>query len=230
MSEKVRRVYNDHARNAAPGDFWTQSARTIRGVPVGEDQIALIVEAVAGGLELAPDDTVIDLCCGNGALSDRLFDRARGGVGVDFAEQQIEIAQRAFAHSDKRRYVLDDVGHFVETTADAARFTKGLSYGAFSFLAESEVVDILRSLHERFVALERFYVGNLPDRDALHAFFYPGAYVPGIEDDHESPIGLWWTKEGFVQVAERAGWAADVRVMPPAFYAAHYRFDAVLRR
>src|ERR1700681_2611608 len=135
MSDKVREVYNRHAQSAAEDDFWTQSARTVRGVPIGEDQITMMVEVIAAGLNLAMSDTVLDLCCGNGALTDRVFARCLGGVGVDFAEHQLAVARRVFERRPERRFEFADVHDFVATSTEMSFFTKAFSYGSFSYMS-----------------------------------------------------------------------------------------------
>jgi hypothetical protein len=72
-------------------------------------------------------------------------------------------------------------------------------------------------------------VGNLPDRARLHEFFGE-RYVPGIERDNESALGVWRTTGEFEALAAGCGWSCEFRRMPPGFYAAHYRYDAILAR
>ena len=130
----VRSLYEAHARSCNPKDFQSQVMRTPHGKPVGQDQIALIIEGMGRGLDIAPDDVVLDLCCGNGAITDLIFARCRGGVGVDFTSYLIEVAKTNFERPPDRVYRLADVQEYVETTDDTERFTKVMCYGAFQCL------------------------------------------------------------------------------------------------
>ena len=56
----------------------------------------LIVNAVVTGLSLAPTDVVLDLACGNGALSSYLFDKCAGLVGIDISPYLIEDRSEGF--------------------------------------------------------------------------------------------------------------------------------------
>lgn len=80
----------------APEDFWVQVKRTVKGQPVSQDQIDMIVSAMTAALDLSPDDILLDLGCGNGALTTYFFHRCRGGLGVDFSEFLISVARRNF--------------------------------------------------------------------------------------------------------------------------------------
>ena len=72
--------YKEYPKLCAPDDYWGQVKRTINGVPVGQDQIDLILRAIVDGLDLQASDSLLDLCCGNGALSRLLFDRCAGQI------------------------------------------------------------------------------------------------------------------------------------------------------
>jgi len=78
LSERLSRSYpanyDAHARSVPADAYWAQVRRTINGEPIDGAQIALIVKAITAGLSLKQGDSVVDLGCGNGALSSYLFD------------------------------------------------------------------------------------------------------------------------------------------------------------
>ncbi len=220
--------YRDTSSSCAPKDYWGQVKRTVGGKPVDPAQIDLIVAAVVAGLELQPDDTLLDLCCGNGALSNLIFGHCRGGLGVDFSETLIDVAVRDFQRPPAQCYERWNVLDYVAQEAHPQRFTKALCYGAFSYLDDDQCRFVLRELRGRFPNIARLLIGNLPDRDKMHDFFHEGVYVPGIEDDPKSAIGIWRSETQFAELASSSGWRATFSRMPPQFYAAKYRFDAIL--
>jgi len=220
--------YQEHSKTCDPDDYWGQVKRTVNGKPVTQDQIDMIVAAVCDGIELEERDYLLDLCCGNGALTTYFFDRCRGGVGVDLSDFLVGIAKERFAKRPSEEYVLADALEFVKTVDRPERFTKAACYGAFMFLTADSATELLATLRRRFTSLSRFFIGNLPDRARAREFFRADQYRPGIEDDPGSPTGIWRTEEDFIRLSESAGWSVSIRRMPAAFYAAHYRYDAVL--
>lgn len=60
-------------KTKARDDFWGQISRTVNGEPVSEKDIGEIVTAIRQGLELESSDVVLDIGCGNGALSRYFF-------------------------------------------------------------------------------------------------------------------------------------------------------------
>lgn len=222
--------YEEHAKASDPLDFWGQVKRTVDGKPVGETQIALIESAVAQGLELCADDVVFDIGCGNGALSDRIFANCRGGLGVDASEYLISVARKHFGARAGVEYQVANAADLVHALPDPERFTKLLCYGAFMYLSDPEAQAVLSGVRRRFSNVERCFLGNLPNRDRALDFYYPSEYVAGIEDCHETAIGMWRSEQQIQELAARTGWTAAIRRMPPDFSAASYRYDVVLTR
>lgn len=219
--------YNEHPKSCDPEDFWGQVKRTVNGKPVSQEQIDMIVAAVFDGLELAPDDVLLDLCCGNGALSTYFFDRCSGGLGVDTSQYLIDVAHSHFMTSPGRNFIVGDVVDFTRRNDKPERFTKALCYGAICYLSRESVRELLHLLRTRFSMIERLFIGNIADTDRAR-IFYGERYRPGIELELGSPIGLWWSAADFAAVAAEVGWRTEIRRMPAGYYAAHYRFDAVL--
>lgn len=222
--------YGEFAKTRDPQDFWGQVRRTVGGKPISQDQIDLIVEGIAGGLQLSGEDRVLDLCCGNGALSRLVFARCAGGLGVDVAESLIGIAKKNFEAPGREEYLQQDAIAFVGAFPEPERFDKALWYASLQYFDRAQALEILSALAERFTNVRRLFIGNAPDRARMDAFFQPSTYRPGVEDDPRSDIGVWRTGEECIALAREAGWTAEITHMPPGFYQAHYRYDLVLTR
>ena len=190
----------------------------------------MIVKAVSESLQIKKNDFLLDLCCGNGALSRYFFDQCSGGLGVDFSEALIDVAEQNFQVLPHRAYVLDDVVAFTQNTVLAERFTKILCYGSFAYLEKEAANALLRNCFNTFTNAHRLFIGNCPDKDQIKDFFRMDDYVPGIEDEPDSAIGIWRTKDEFKAMAESTGWRAEFTSMPENFYAAKYRYDVILSR
>ncbi len=220
--------YNEHPKTCARTDFWGQVRRTVNGRPVDEQQIEMIVDAVCSGLELNPRDRLLDLCCGNGALTTRFLARCAGGLGVDRSPALISVAHEFFQRDPRETYHLDDVLDFAGSMTAPAAFDKAVCYGSFQYLPEDRAEALLATLRQRFEQVRRLYVGNLPDRELLGEFYRERDYEAGIEDDPGSAIGIWRTREQFSRLAALTGWEVEFRKMPEGFYASHYRYEAIL--
>lgn len=220
--------YKLHPLTCARDDFWGQVKRTVNGKPVSEEQIRMIVDAGLKGLNLAPQDRLLDLCCGNGALSRYFFAACESGLGVDYSEPLIEVARENFEQAPDFVFQLADVVEYAQAEPAPERFTKALCYGSFQYLGADAATALLATLRERFSGLARLFIGNLPDRERMGLFYGDRESAPGIEHDPDSAIGVWRTEAEFAELARACGWSASFSRMPGGYYAAAYRYDALL--
>ncbi|HMR69144.1 MAG TPA: class I SAM-dependent methyltransferase [Rubrivivax sp.] len=211
-------------------ELWRQIKRTVNGKPVGPEQIRLIVDAIVDGLDLAPSDTVLDIACGNGALTRHLVDRVSSVHGSDISRALIDVASTHFTRPGRCSFEVADAASSVRTIERPERFTKVLCYGSFSYFSPQDAAIVLKGLHDRFMRVDRVFVGNLPDRDLAGRFYRAGIDPAPLLDDAASAIGQWRTAAQFDALARASGWSCQIRRMPASFYAAHYRYDAVLER
>ena len=148
--------------------------------------------------------------------------------GVDDSRYLIEIATKWFLVPGKSTFMVDDAVHYVQNEPDPGHFTKVLCYGSFAYFTEADARQVLRVLHNRFVNVSRLFIGNLPDRDRAYLFYPPGKDYTSEMKDHAAQIGIWRSEAEFHTLAADEGWELTSTLMPPEYYAAHYRFDALL--
>lgn len=230
MNKDKYSFYKEHPKSCDPKDFWGQVKRTVNGKSVSQEQIDMIVEASVAGLLLDSDDVLLDICCGNGALTNLLFERCRGGLGVDFSECLISIANQNFAKETTSEYLLEDVVEFCLAPKSVATFTKAMCYGSFSYLEHAQAKEMLKALYDNFPHLKRVFIGNLPDRRLIKLFYGERPVEPELADEPGSAIGIWRTKEQFVEMVGNDRWKVEFSSMAENYYAAHYRYDATLIR
>lgn len=219
--------YKEYPKSCDPEDFWGQVKRTINNQPVPQGQIDMIVHSTATALELSKKDILLDLCCGNGALTTYFFEYCSGGTGVDFSEYLIDVAHKYFLKGPNEKYILQDVLDFATNYPDPEHFNKALCYGSIQYLPRDKAHDLLSLIRKRFTGLNIFFIGNIPDRKFVKSFF-GNNYKPGIEDSPASAIGIWWSQDEFYYLTKTSGWNMKIHIMPKEFHWSNYRYDAVL--
>jgi SAM-dependent methyltransferase len=235
MHDDVRKDYpvvnhDAYARTVEGDAYWKQVRRTVNGQPVDEAQIRLIVDKITHALSLRQDDIILDLACGNGALSSYLFNKCAGLVGVDISPYLIHVAQKDFTQPPKYIFCVYDAVAYVTRERDTSAFTKCLIYGSFQYIERNDAGIVLKALFERFPAIAKVFIGNLPNKRLTDRFYRNRSPSEAELNDHEAQIGVWYLPEEFEALAQAAGWHAVCSYMPPEFYAAHYRFDMSLER
>lgn len=221
--------HDAYAKSRAPDDFWGQVRRTVNGVPVSDDQIKLIIETIRSALNLKLDDTLLDIACGNGALSHLLFDSCSGYLGVDLSEHLISVAKENFEKLPGKQFLQQGAAEYVRSETSPARFSKALCYGSFPYFPAADAAEVLRTLHDKFTNVQSVFIGNLPDKDRAAEFY---KRPPNTEElaDCFSQIGIWRTRDEFARLASDTGWRVKFSTMPDRFYSSYYRYDALLSR
>lgn len=220
--------YKEYPKTLPKEDLWGQVRRTVNGQPIDEDEIQKMVDGVLGGLQLETSDHVLDLACGNGALSARLFSHCASLHGVDYSEYLVSVARELFGSA---RHVFDcqDVFQYVDQEPQPLRFTKALCFGSVGYFSDATLAHVLSQLKARFVNLRRFYIGNIADADKAGAFYGSRPHTPEDLQQHESQIGRWRSPTELATLAHVAGWVVEVQALTADAYQAHYRYNAILR-
>src|SRR5687768_4849570 len=122
MTTTTDYYHKEYPKSVAPDDFWGQVRRTVNGKPVSQEHIDMIVAGIRAGLQLQPKDCLLDLACGNGALSRYFFSECAGFLGVDFSEYLISVAQKNFARPDYE-FTVADVAAYTRSEPHPERFT-----------------------------------------------------------------------------------------------------------
>ena len=221
--------YKEYPKTLPPDDLWGQVRRTVYGKPVPEDQIKMMVDAIVEGLELHPASVLLDIGCGNAALTARLFPYCDQCLGVDFSEYLISVANARFA-SPRHVFVYRDALKYLAQEAGPSRFDKVLCFAVFSYLSDVSAQQLLALLNQRFLNVRSVFVGNIPDPECAAGFFKDSDGDVAELDNPESQIGVWRSRGQMLAMAEQTGWRVQFQLMPRAFYQAHYRYNAIFAR
>lgn len=221
--------HDAYAKLRAPDDFWGQVRRTVNGVPVSADQINMIVNSIRSELDLKMDDTLLDIACGNGALSHLLFDSCSKYFGVDLSEYLISVAKGNFEALPNYQFMQKGAAEYVRSEALPEKFSKVLCYGSFQYFPAADAAEVLRILYDKFSNVQSVFIGNLPDKDRAAEFYKKQPDTDELADCH-SQIGIWRTHGEFSQLARDAGWNVKFSTMPAGFYCSYYRYDVRLSR
>lgn len=221
--------YKEYPKTLPPDDLWGQVRRTVYGRPVSEDQIQMMVGAIIAGLGLRSADMLLDIGCGNAALTARLFPFCNQCLGVDFSEYLISVANTRFA-SPRHSFICQDAVEYATREAEPLRFDKTLCFGMFAYLSDTSAQQLLASISRRFLNVTTVFIGNIPDPACASNFFADGDLANADLDNPQSQIGVWRSREQMAAMAEAAELRIRFQHMPSDFYQAHYRYNAILER
>ncbi|MFN3530607.1 MAG: class I SAM-dependent methyltransferase [Bacteroidia bacterium] len=177
-------------------------------------------------LELQPTDRLLDVCCGNGSLSNLLAPKVYHCLGVDFSQQL--IAKARLYESERLYFVRADA---MQLSGLGQSFNKINLYFSFQYFDSYEKG--LRVLSEMNSLLEpggRIFIGDTPDARKWHLYYnspikklrYYYQRFKGKE-----PMGKFWQPQEFEKMAEWLGLNVQIFAEPEDLPYAWYRFDAV---
>lgn len=223
-------------------DALKQVGKTRMGVPVGPEQLDLILEAIADALALETTDHVVDLGCGNGIVSERIASQVESVLGVDVSPQLVNDAQ-SFRATESLQFVLGDfTDKRLLSEWPGARETgvtwKWYAYEVIQHLSPLELKTFLTTVATKVRSEKtgppkslQLFLGSIPDRTRIHDFydtperwnFYKRNLAAGKEQ-----IGTWWTPEELHSLAAEVGFGCQILPQKTALYTSHYRFHALL--
>ncbi|MDC3044658.1 methyltransferase domain-containing protein [Prochlorococcus sp. AH-736-B04] len=217
--------YFEKTKSYQENDYWRQVRRTIKGQPVSQEQINLIVEQITKLLDLKIDDNLLDFGCGNGALTTYFKAKVATTYGIDSSEYLIKIANKNFS-TIKNKYEIISIQKFIENR-NIIKFNKFLMYGVSSFLEDNELETIFKSISRKKNII--FMIGNIRDIKSVDSFY---EIKPSIKELNscKSSMGKWRDLNWFEKMATKYNLVMESFKMPINFYARDYYFDIILKK
>jgi SAM-dependent methyltransferase len=230
----IVRNWREHWREVAANtsasvdDCMRQVGKTVLGEPVPMEQVETILATIVQQLQLTPADRVLDLGCGNGLLTAEIADHVNRIAGVDVSDSLIATARSTNAR-ENCEYRVGDLAALGPLPINDAN--KAYSYEVFQHLCEADVRLLLSELLDQFQSGLVFFVGSLPERSRLRAFYDTPerwTYYETNEAAGTEQIGHWWEREELVELCESLGLSCTPSDQTASLYTSHYRFDAMI--
>ena len=204
-----------------------QVGKTVGGVPVSEEVLSTICDAIAAGLDLSFADMVVDLGCGNGLITRRIAARCRFVRGYDLSEELLQIARDAAP--DNTAFQQSDILDIDVAALDACKF---FMYEVLQHFEHAAFRALLQRLAERPGGFALF-VGSIPDQERIFAFYDTpdrrAYFFREVVENGNFHIGTWWYPAHIEAMCRDLGLQVKLCPQNPALHTAHYRFDALIR-
>jgi len=226
-----RSYWNSKPQSFEPADRARQAEWTIGGEPLPADDVFAHVAEIVARLELTHESRLLDLCCGNGLITELLADHCAGVVGVDFSEYLLEVAEREAQHPSVR-YQWGNAVSLGETNPPLdGNFDRVLMLGSLQYFLPDDLDGILAGLVTLVAPGAVILLRDIPHRRRKWHFYRTGRQrlthlwnsIGG-----QDALGTWWEAEWIESRARSMGWSASFLVSADPD-SARYRFDAQLR-
>jgi cyclopropane fatty-acyl-phospholipid synthase-like methyltransferase len=211
------------------GSLLKQVGKTINGQEISETQFKLVVKNVINNLHLDSNDSIVDLCCGNGLITRELAPLVKEIVAIDFSQGLIEAAKE-YNGFHNIEYINSDV-----LRLDPKYFLglkKVIMYEALQLFSGEQ----LSSLLDTFSNLELgslVFFGSVPNKEKLNAYYDTKEkyeFYERSERDGKPHMGHWWLIEEIEQIVSGSKFKVIFLPQETTLYTAYYRFDVLLEK
>jgi ubiquinone/menaquinone biosynthesis C-methylase UbiE len=221
---------NHYKLSSKHKDPQMQVGRTLNKVPISGELFKKLLKKIEENLEIGREDVVLDLCCGNGLITNYLAPKCKFIVGVDFTEKLIDEMNKG----KKSDNIIGIVNDITTMKFKDNSFDKILFYFSIQHISHEQTVRLFNSVNKWLKKGGLFYVGDILDNDRIWNFFNTRSredfYFKSVENENPMP-GTWYTK-GFL---EKLGNYANFREcsvveQSKEFIHSHYRFDMIYKK
>ncbi len=189
---------------------------------------------IAEQLGLTKDDIVLDVCCGNGLLTQYLAKHCKAILGIDFSESHIQFARQHYA-SPSVQFVCADALQLENFIRPEGVFEKGFTKSTlcFSFQYFESVQQGLRVVKGVFKHTKgSLFLGDIPDRERFFAYYHSVAKLGRLLKQmlfQQNDMGKFWTSTELDFIAKTLHKQGQKRPQPVHFPYAYYRMDYLIK-
>ncbi len=204
-----------------------QVGRTIQGIPLEGWLWDKTIEFVFNHLDLELSMSALDLCAGNGLITEPLSQKVKFVIAVDCSKKFIDSINKKQLENttaiccDARSFKFKD--NF---------FDISICYFALQHFKVHESIELFRNIYHLMKPGGKFYIGDIPDLDRIWEFHstdnYKSVFFESLER-REPIIGTWYKKDTLINLSKYIGYSKQEIITQEKFMINnHYRFDMLL--
>jgi len=212
-------------------NLFAQVARVGGIVQQDEQVIDSIVEHIVQVLDLKKEDTLLDICCGNGLLTSKFAKHCKKVVGIDLSEVLINHAKNNYPEVE---FICADVLELNHSTIckQNLQFDKVNLYFSFQYFEGfdkgKQVIQNLLS----FVKNDgKILLGDIPD--SIHFFEYyntPLRIIQLVKQtlQHKNTMGKFWSENELSLICKQLNIKGEKLKQPNFLPYSNYRMDYLI--
>lgn len=206
-----------------------QVGRTINGEPMSEALLDEIVADIVQKTNMQMTDNVLDVCCGNGILTQKLSKYCAKIVGIDSEKALIETAKKDFA-SENITYLEGDALNVSQKVSE--KFQVIIVYFSFQYFDSiPKGQKLITEMQSLLVKNGCILLGDVADGDKIKVF-YPNLlhriryYISCFTG--KNAMGKFWKAHEIIHICSKL--KLNVQVLPQRqnLPYSYYRTDYLL--
>lgn len=225
----LERVYAQKIETAATDDLLFQVGHTEGGQAITPAQFSAMVGDLQALLELSPEDHLLDLCCGNGAVTSVLAPQVSATVGIDLVEGLVEVARRQEHVGAHVRYQQCDLRRLSEHPAlEEEPFNRVLLHAALQHFTPGDFKPLMREILRRSTPDVVIVIGFVPEAGKQRFLLNTPRkrlYNWYLRARGRDMFGHWWSRVQLTQACADLGLACSFHPVHDSLRASSHRFD-----
>ncbi len=226
------KYYNRRVHELGHGSHLLQVGHSINGSAISQLDVDVIINDITNGLSLNKNDSLLDLCCGNGAITHKLSKTCRNIVAIDLSKELISIAKKQFS-AENIIYEHRDVYSLTKQFGHSLNINKVLMFAALQHFKKNDLADLLLLIFSICGSDTRIFFGFVTDNSYKWKF-------------HNSPkkkilyytrrllkydkMGTWWQKDYIAEVCHSLNLTCTFQSVLKGCYGYPYRFHCTIQK
>lgn len=225
----LERHYAQKVKTAATDDLLFQVGHTEGGRAISAAQFSAMVGDLRVLLELSPQDRLLDLCCGNGAVTSVLAPEVAATVGIDLVEDLVAVARRQESAGAHVRYLQCDLRRLSELPAlEEEPFSRVLLHAGLQHFTPRDFKPLMREILRRSRPDVVIVFGFVPEAGKQRYFLNTPRkrlYNWYLRARGRDVFGHWWSRAYLTQACAELGLTCSFHPVHDSLLASSHRFD-----
>lgn len=225
----LKSFYNQRVNQLHKNELLKQVGHSINGQAINADDYRQIIGDIADGLHLKPDDVLLDLCCGNGVITQAFANHCAHITGIDLSDKMIELATNNYQYKNVK-FINGDIVNLARYCTDV-QFSKVMMFGSLQHFHPRQFQQLLTIINSVCTKDFLLFLGFVTNKEFKWQFY--DTWKKRVEhfyrrlSDKEF-MGHWWSKEHIKNTCDNMQLNCHFVELKPEQYGFPYRFHVII--
>lgn len=181
-------------------------------------------------LQLKSTDVLLDVCCGNGLLTQYLSQYCKSVIGVDFSQTHIDYANEHYA-TDQLQFICADALQLDQFKLNGTITKASLCFSFQYFETVQAGLQVVQGMMHQ--GAQQILLTDIPDRSKFFTYYHSLPKLLRLIKQHlqqQNDMGKFWSEEELNWIAKQMNAAGTKITQPSSFPYAHYRMDYLMSK
>ena len=194
------------------------------------DSLNLTVQNIVDNLNIQDSEKVLDVCCGNGLITNLISENCSSIHGVDLSQELINTAKSKYPKIDFEKASAT----FLSNVFEKEQFDKIYLQYSFQYFDKPNqgrkvIEEMLKVLKPNGI----LFIGDIPDRNKLWKYyntFLKRFFLITSKMKGKNRMGKFWSKEELDSICKKLGVYGTFLIQEVNLPYSHYRFDYLIQK